>query len=284
MRRTLSLILVAAALTTATLAFAGCELIPGARQKEPPTLLKVSGAGATFPMIRALADEYSGDDLEFRFLPPIHTHGGIAGAAEGELDIGAIARDLEGDEIGLPVTTHFLAQDAIAIWVNPGIGVEKLTKTQIRGIFAGTYRNWSALGGSEQPIVVLDLPEHETARRALVSGLLERSEITTKAAQIYYEGEMPEAVRTTPGAIGYCSLAYVLAQGETMSPVAIDGVIPSPETVASGEYPVSRRIGVVVVGDASSFVTGFVRWATGPEAASALTRAGYAPLGGLDPR
>ena len=52
-------------------------------------------------MLRLLTDTYDSEAAEWRYLPGLHTGGGVKGVASGELEIGAASRELTDEEIAL---------------------------------------------------------------------------------------------------------------------------------------------------------------------------------------
>ena len=59
------------------------------------------------------------------------------------------------------------------------------------------------------------------------------------AQELNSTGAVIEAVRTTPGAIGYASLSSVEDQ-EGITVLTVGGVAPSEETVLDGSYAIQR--------------------------------------------
>jgi phosphate transport system substrate-binding protein len=242
--------------------------------------IRVSGSGTTMPLVRLLANAYPSDDVEFVYLPGVHSGGGITGVANGDLDLGAISRDLEADEADLDVAVHDLADDALGIAVHPTVSVTGLTSSQVRSIYSGVVDDWSDVGGSPGPITVLDRPEDESAKRVLREVVLGPDfEVFEAAVQLYYEDDMLDGVESTPGSIGYVSYGMAKSRDADVRFVEIDGVMPSVGTVRARQYPMTRGLGVVVAKDAPYYVLDLVEWMRTDEAADAMMSQGYAPAG-----
>lgn len=239
--------------------------------------IRISGSGPALQLLKVLASEYEDPAVEFVFLSGLHSAGGIDGVAHGDLEIGTVSRDLTEQELSLGLDYTPLADDALAVVVHPSCQVTGLTSQQVRDIYAGRYRTWRELGGADVPIAILDRNEDESAkivfrRHVLGPSLL----VTTSAGVLALEPDMIEAVASTPGAIGYCSMGAAMAQGARIRVLDLDGVSPTVGDVYSGKYPVVRTLGVVMRPDAPDAVDRFIRWAAGPEGRVVIERHGYA--------
>ena len=62
------------------------------------------------------------------------------------------------------------------------------------------------------------------------------------AAKVEYVNANPQAhdrVRTTAGAIGYVGIGFL---DSSVKAVKVDGVMPSKQTISTGQYPLSRPL------------------------------------------
>ncbi len=88
-----------------------------------------------------------------------------------------------------------------------------------------------------------------------------------------------QGVASNPGAVGYFGYAYYEQNRERVKALSINGVAPSPETIASGDYPLSRPMFIYVNAEAlrrpqvRRFVNYFLE-----NAATLAPRVGYVPL------
>ena len=70
---------------------------------------------------------------------------GVSGALDGSYTIGMASRELKDSETEGGAVSTVLAQDGIAVVVNPANSVEDLTVDQIKGIYTGELTVWSDL-------------------------------------------------------------------------------------------------------------------------------------------
>jgi phosphate transport system substrate-binding protein len=283
MRRALLTCLVILACTTLAFGAAACSGAAKTATQEPvPTRLRVSGSGTALPLLRILAASWQTKEAALLFLPGLHSGGGIKGVEDGSLDIGAISRPLTKAETSDKYRVTWLASDGMLIAASPDVaslGVRGLTTQQMRDIYSGKITDWSQVGGSKRlPIIVLDRHEDESAKITMRQYVLGTSlKTTTKALPLYYESDMVDALRSTPGAIGYFSLGYAISQNIPVTRLALDGVEASVDNVSNGTYKVVRPLGVITKSDAVSQVRDFLNWATSDAARRLMTEEGYAP-------
>lgn len=279
-----------AALLLAILAVAGCAPTAdrangSAGAGTSASRLRVSGSGTCLPLLRILTREYADKSVSFVYLPGLHSGGGIKGVAQGDLEIGAVSRDLDATESALGLTYTLLSNDGLVLATNKSVTVAGLTTQQVRDIYAGRIGNWDQVGGPDMKINVLDRNEDESAKiilRKFVLGELGKPgsvTITPGAIKLYYEPDMVEALTSTPGSIGYFSLGYGLSENIPVNYLKLDGVPATVASVSNGTYKVIRPLGVVLSKTPDPKAEAFVKWAGGPEAAAIMKEHGYAPAG-----
>ena len=240
--------------------------------------VRVSGSGTCIPLLHLLTDNYPTDVVEWRYLPGLHSGGGITGVENGELEIGAVSRELSDEEAALGLVYTPLSNDGIVIAVHPSVTIDGLTTQQVKEVYAGTYSNWSELGGPDLPITILDRNEDESAKiimRKYVFG--PDLVMAPQSVSLYYESDMIDGVQSTAGAIGYFSLGYSISRDIPVTHLALDGVDATVENVESGTYPVVRPLGVVTSPEASADIRAFLEWATSEEARGLLRANGFSP-------
>jgi phosphate transport system substrate-binding protein len=269
-----------AVLATLLLSQAGCGENGLDATDSSVTTLRISGSGTCLPLAELLTEAYPEEGVEFSFLPGLHSSGGVAGVAQGDLEIGTVSRPLQPDEEVHGLDLTWLSSDGLAVAVHPSVAVDGLSTEEITGVYAGEYSNWAELGGEDMPIIVLDRNEDESAKIILREHVIGSIEITAGAIPLNYESDMVVALSSSPGAIGYFSLGMGVSQGARIRFISLDGVEPSTDSVAEGTYDMVRELGVVSSADAPSQVDRFLDWATGDEAAALMTENGYAPFAG----
>lgn len=282
-RRSAAALVVLALVTAALTGCAGGTAGSTSTSTAGTTRYRISGSGTCLPLLRILTADYRDPRVSFVYLPGLHSGGGIQGVVHGDLEIGAVSRDLDATEQALGLRTTWFSNDGLVVAVHPSVKVTGLTTQQVRDIYAGKITNWKQVGGQDMRIHVLDRNEDESAKiilRKFVLGVLGSKgsvTVTPAAIKLYYEPDMVEALTSTPGAIGYFSLGYGLSEKIPVTILKLDGVEASVANVLNGRYKVVRPLGVVTPKRTDSKIEQFLRWATGPQAAAIMKENGYAP-------
>ncbi len=170
---------------------------------------------------------------------------GIESLAAGSVDIGNSSRALKDSEKEAGAVENIVAIDGIAVVVDPANAVAGLTKDQLIGIYKGEIKNWSEVGGTDAPIVVVGR-EAGSGTRGAFEELLEVEDACAYANELDSTGAVMAKVASTPGAIGYVSLDVV---DETVIAVALDEVAPTEENIKAGSYFLSRPFVMATKGE-----------------------------------
>src|SRR5665648_280303 len=174
-----------------------------------------------------------------------------------------------------------IANDGIAVVVNPANPVDKLTFAQVRGIFNGTISNWKDVGGSDMQITVISRDSssgtYEYFKENVLEGDNYRQDALTQAAT----GAIVQSVSQNKGAIGYVGIAYLNPSTKAIE-LSIDGVkftIPTITNVKNGEYPLSRALYYYTNGQPEGAVADFINYVLSAEGQAIVEDVGYIPVG-----
>ena len=161
----------------------------------------------------------------------------------------------EFDAILVTVNFHdrgkLVAQDALAVVVHPSNPVANLGPRQVRELFTGFVLDWETFGGSGE-VMPLTREKGSAARRIFEAEIMGDSAITPAAIVLPSSRAMVDYVSLHPGAIGYVAAARLNGEVKTL---AIEGILPSPRTVADGSYPlVIPAYAVPITGEGGKLV------------------------------
>ena len=218
---------------------------------------------------------------------------GLSALISGTVDIANASRQISSEEIaaaeknGIEPQEHVIARDAIAVIVNPENPVKELTLEQISLIYRGEINNWSEVGGENRPIVRLSRETNSGTHVYFLESVIRLGDPDSKVIFSRDTLLLPSSegiiseVSENPNAIGYDGLGYVTGTVKVVA-VARDAsgpyVMPSPVTVNSNQYPVSRDLYVYTGQDLSQAVTAYLDWMTSPEAQDIVTQLGFVPI------
>ena len=101
----------------------------------------IAGSSSVTPVMEKLAEEYKAlnPDVAIEVNQSDSTTG-VNMATEGTCDIGMVSRELKDSESGVKATV--IAQDGIAVIVNPDASIDELTSDQVKGIYTGELTTW----------------------------------------------------------------------------------------------------------------------------------------------
>ena len=166
---------------------------------------------------------------------PIGSGAGIQAAINGRCDVGLSSRSLSAEE-AVMVNTTVIAMDGIAVIVNLNNPIKNLTTEQIRLIYTGKILNWSGVGGTNSEIVLIGR-ETASGTRDGFETITDTKNQCQYAQELTSSGDVIQTVATNPNAIGYASIASVK---DTVKTIAVNGIIPSKETIQNGYYQIQR--------------------------------------------
>lgn len=107
------------------------------------------------------------------------------------------------------------------------------------GIIALTALLYNVLNSAFGYVMVQnEIEPEEIVLQVHKAAVLDSSRLTTSES----DEEIAAAVAASPEAIGFFGMAYLQEHRDTLTPVVVDGISPSTETVDSGEYPLSRPL------------------------------------------
>ncbi|TFH34252.1 MAG: phosphate ABC transporter substrate-binding protein [Anaerolineales bacterium] len=219
---------------------------------------------------------------------------GIAALINGTVDIANASRKIKAEEIaqaqdnGIEPVEITIARDAIALIVNHENPVDRLTLQQISDIYSGKITNWSTVGGEDWPIVRLSRETNSGTHVYFLENVLRLGE---KENKTFFSPEtllLPSSegitaeIRQNPNAIGYDGLGYVTDDVKVLAISGTDDIgeyiLPSPETVYSGQYPIARDLYMYTAGEPTGAIAVYLEWILSPEAQDIVAELGFVPI------
>ena len=236
----------------------GKELVPALCEE----FLKYEGATSVQRKPRQKEDETdveavlpneSAEPLTFE----IEAHGSktaFEDMASGKCDIGMASRQITSDEsrqcslAGLgdmfsPACEIVLGLDGIAVFVNKSNPINALTKQQIADIFSGKITDWSQVGGNPGPIDLYAGDDKSGTFDTFKSLVLGGRPLSTKALRYENSAKLSDEVAADTNGIGFAGMAFVRGSKPlAVSEAGAGALLPTPFTVATERYPLSRRL------------------------------------------
>ncbi len=206
------------------------------------------GSTSMEKLSNAVAEDFMNKNGNVTVTPEFVGSGaGIEAVLNGTADIGNSSRNLKDAEKEAGAVENIVAIDGIAVVLDKSNTVTNLTKDQLIGIYTGTIRNWSELGGNDQPIVVIGR-EAGSGTRGAFEEILKVEDQCVYANELDNTGAVMAKVASTAGAIGYVSLDVV---DDSVIVADLDGVAATAENIKAGNYFLSRPFVMATKGEIS---------------------------------
>ena len=204
---------------------------------------------------------------------------GILDTRDGRNSAGMASRDLSADEAdGLDIRA--IAYDGIAMIVHADNPIGDLSRDQVRQLFTKEIDDWASVGAPAGAVHVVNKAEG----RATLEVFLEYFELENR--QIKADaviGDNAQGVRLVAGdpqAIGYVSIGEALHAQERGVPIKLlaqGGILPTPETVADGSYPVRRTLNLLFRGEADRTGTEILAFLRSTQGQKIIRGLGFVP-------
>ncbi|MGK7931790.1 MAG: PstS family phosphate ABC transporter substrate-binding protein [Microcystaceae cyanobacterium] len=261
--------------------------------------IKVDGSSTVAPITEAVLTAYEGEARKAIDKLEIHaeisgTGGGFKKFCAGETEINAASRPISLEEMktctanDIPFVELPIAFDAITVVVHPSNPLESLTVDQLKKMWQpeaeGKITNWQQVDGAF-PNQTLNLfgPDKASGTYDYFTETIMGQAQASRTDYVFSEDDdaLVKGVAQDPNALGYFGYAYYDDNKDQLKALAINKVIPSPETVETGQYqPLARPLFIYVNAKAAQdnpALEAFVKYYL-KKAPELVSQVGYIPL------
>ena len=214
---------------------------------------QVSTAGLVDAVATAFAETGDGHlDVQ-----PFNTIDGIDRALDGSVDLAASARPgypKRTQEAGLTFTQ--VAWDALVMITNVSNPVNNLTLKQLHDIYYGKIRNWSEVGGRDEPIdldgIASPLDGVQFSFRRLIFG---NGDYPVAVPRLFINiDSLQQEVSLDGKALALSTMVHARRQ-KGIKIIPIEGVMPSVATLENATYPLPLTIYLAYKADSPKIAT-----------------------------
>ncbi len=157
--------------------------------------------------------------------------------------------------------SYVVAQDGVAIIVHPGTPFAETGLAHLQQVFRGHVQEWEGV-----VLAVVSREEGAGTRAAFEHAVMENHSITPSGVVMPSSAAMLEHVARTPGAIGYASTLWIKGYaGTALRVLPVEGVLPTPETLADRSYPLSHALYLAATAEPGGEAREFAQWVLGPD-------------------
>lgn len=207
---------------------------------------------------------------------------GIAAIIDSTAQIGMSSRRAKPTESsaalakGVTLKPTIVAFDGIGVIVNQGSGIASLTKRQVEQIFTGDITDWSQVGGTPGKISVYTRNTSSGTYSDFKELAMKKRDYAGSSQKMAGNEQIAAEVAKNPNGIGYVGLAYLHDPG--IKTVAIDGALPTEESVIAKKYPYARPTFYYTNGDPSGEAAKFVEFTLSDEGQKLVRKVGFVPV------
>jgi ABC-type phosphate transport system substrate-binding protein len=179
---------------------------------------------------------------------------------------------------GWGMTDNPIAALLYAVITSPDIQVNSLSSSALQEIYRGRITNWAQLGGPDEPIQVVLRPQGDPVTAVFKAFVLNGQGERVKGIRVKKDalGTLAQLVSQGSGALSYVPLAQI--QGASVHVMAIDGTLPSVDTLMQGTYNFWSVEHFYTLGNANAQVQQFIQFLGAAREAGVSTQIGVVPL------
>ena len=207
--------------------------------------ISISGSSALLPLMESSKEGFESANAGYQVNAQAGGSGtGLSQVLEGSVDIGnsdIFANEKLDEEQAKELVDHQVVAQGFGVVVNKDLGVNNLTKQQIKDIFSGKITNWKDVGGKDKEIFVIHRPASSGTRATFAKTILDGDkslENDSIGATQDSNGAVLTAMQQNEGAISYLALSYMNSDEakSKLETISIDGVSCDKENIETGKY------------------------------------------------
>ena len=251
-----------------------------------PDRISISGSTTVLPAVSRAAEQFTSNTAQLITVNAGGSGSGFNQLAEGQTDIGMMSRDITPDELAqfsdLTFTPIAIGRDAVVPVVSSEVfaaGAHALSLSDIASIYRGDVDNWSAFGGPDKAIFVIDKESSSGTRQTFMDIVMGNSKADAPGADLVIgsNNEEQTAITQSDSAIGMLSIAWLNddVKGLSVDTGTGDLVAPTLENVQNGRFPIVRDLNIIVRGDISPKAQKFVDYLLSAEGQRFVEQSGY---------
>jgi len=207
---------------------------------------------------------------------------GIAAITDGTAQIGMSSRRAKPTEMsaaqakGVTMKPTIVAFDGIGVIVSAKNPLAGLTKRQVEQIFAGDITDWSQVGGTAGPISIYTRNTSSGTYSDFKDLAMKKRDYASSSQKMAGNEQIAAEVAKNANGIGYVGLAYLSDPG--IKTVAIDGSLPTEDSVQAKQYPYARPTFYYTNGEPTGEAAKFVEFTLSDEGQKIVRKVGFVPV------
>ena len=252
--------------------------------------ITISGSSALLPLMEQSIEKFNEKYPEVEISAQAGGSGtGLTQVLDGTVNIGnsdIFAEDkLEADQ-AKQLVDHKVVAQGFAVVVSKSLGIDNLTKDQIKDIFSGKVTNWNQItkeDGTAVPdkeIFVVHRKSGSGTRATFEEKILDGDKsLENDSIGVMQDsnGAVLTAMKQNEGAISYLGLAYMNTDEakEALTSVKIDGKSDEKANICDGSYPFWSWGHMYTKGEADEASKAFIEYVSSSDNKESLENLGF---------
>lgn len=250
--------------------------------------ITISGSSALLPLMEQSVEKFNEKYPDVEISAQAGGSGtGLTQVLDGTVNIGnsdIFAEDkLEADQ-AKQLVDHKVVAQGFAVTVSKSLGIDNLTKDQIKDIFSGKVTNWNQITkadgttGPDKEIFVVHRKDGSGTRATFEEKILDGAKENDSIGVMQdSNGAVLTAMKQNDGAISYLGLAYMNTDEakEVLTAVKIDGKSDDKANICDGSYPFWSWGHMYTKGEADEASKAFIEFISGSDNKESVENLGF---------
>lgn len=211
--------------------------------------LRLGGSGTAVAVMRQLAAAYRihHPDVQFVVVPDLGSTGGIQATIANVIDIGVSSRELKEEERKLGITDLPYARSPWVFITPMAQPLNGVSTKDVVDIYTRKRTHWP--DGKPIRLVVAPTGDRDNKLLSTLSPEMGKAVDALPTEQLIIgetDSQQADRVEHIPNTIGSTSLAIILVEHHRVKPLPLNGVLPTPQHVENGKYPLYKTYRMVI--------------------------------------
>lgn len=246
--------------------------------------ITISGSSALLPLMEQSIEKFNEKYPDVEISAQAGGSGtGLTQVSDGSVDIGnsdVFAEEKLDEAKAKELSDHKVVAQGFGIVVNQSLGIDNLTKQQVKDIFSGKVTNWSEVGGPDKEVFIVHRKAGSGTRATFEKTVLDGDaslENDSLGVMQDSNGAVVTAMKENEGAISYLGLAYMNSDDakSVLSLVKIDDTEATSDNIINGSYPFWSYGHMYTKGEATSPAKEFIEFISSEDNKESLDNLGF---------
>lgn len=213
--------------------------------------IRINGSGSALDFMGTLVKAYQKNNRNVRIVmeKPLGSSGAVKALLGGALDVAVSSKPLKPEEGAQGARLEEFGRTPLVIITEKSVPRRDITTKELEEMFAGTITKWQ-----DGQLIRLVLRPDSDIDTHILRGLSPGMNISMSAAKsragmitATTDPEAYSAIARTPGGLGATGLVSIITEKLNLNVLSLNGVAPSLKNLASGAYPLHKKINFVTV-------------------------------------